>query len=85
MHDKYLTKYSLSHALNEVTDFISATNKEIVVLDFHRFNKLSSDSVDFDQLKSQVKAALQGFYLAKPQGSPKSLNELWRDRSCRGK
>ena len=77
VHDKYRTKYSLSRALKEVTDFISATSKEIVVLDFHRFKKLGSDSFDQGQLQSQVKAALQGFYLPEPPRS-QTLNELWR-------
>ena len=62
-HDTWRTKYSLSQALQEIKSFISATEKEIVILDFHRFNQLSKESFDYDQLKSQVKLALKGYYL----------------------
>lgn len=77
-HDKWHTKYSLSQALQEVKDFISATDKEIVILDFHRFNQIGDQSFDYDQLKRQVKSSLNGYYLPVSQGQGKTLSEIWK-------
>ena len=77
-HDTWRTKYSLSQALQEVKDFISATDKEIVVLDFHRFIQLGDQSFDYDQLKAQVKSSLNGYYLPVGEGKDKTLSEIWQ-------
>lgn len=77
-HDTWRTRYTLSQALKEVTDFIHANSKELVVLDFHRFNNLGKGDFDFDQLKAQVKDSLQGFSLPVTEGSGKTLKELWQ-------
>ena len=77
-HDKWRTEYSLSQALQEVKDFISATDKEIVILDFHRFNQIGDQSFDYDQLKRQVKSSLNGYYLPVSQGQGKTLSEIWK-------
>ena len=77
-HDTWKTSYTLSQALKEVTDFIQATKKEIVVLDFHRFNNLGSGNFDFDQLKAQVKSCLQGFFIPAPEGVGNTLSQLWQ-------
>ena len=74
-HDKWHTKYSLSQALQEVKDFISATDKEIVILDFHRFNQIGDQSFDYDQLKRKVKSSLNGYYLPVSQGQGKTLSK----------
>lgn len=77
-HDTWKTSYSLAQALKEATDFIEATKKEIIVLDFHRFNNLGSGDFDFDQLKAQVKSSLQGFFIPAPEGVGKTLSQLWQ-------
>ena len=77
-HDTWRTKYSLSQTLQEIKSFISATEKEIVILDFHRFNPLSAVSFDYDQLKSQVKSSLKGYYLPTHQGQGKTLSKIWK-------
>ena len=77
-HDTWRTKYSLSQALQEIKDFINATEKEVIILDFHRFNQLSEERFDYDQLKSQVKSSLKGYYLPVHQGQGKTLSEIWK-------
>ena len=60
VHDAFRTKYTLSEALQEVISFIDATEKEIVILDFHQFVNLEFGSKDYNyiQLKEQVKQLL---------------------------
>lgn len=77
-HGDWRTHYSLCEALQEVKEFICATDMEIVILDFHRFNALSSEDFDYDQLKEQVQALLQDYYLPVGEGKGKSLNEIWQ-------
>ena len=77
-HDKWRTKYSLSQALQEIKSFISTTEKEIVILDFHRFNQIGDQSFDYDQLKSQVKSSLKGYCLPMRQGQGKTLSKIWK-------
>ena len=74
-HDIWRTHYSLSGALDNVKEFIRATNREIVILDFHRFG---GPSFDFDLLKTQVKELLQGYYIPVRDGKGKTLNEIWQ-------
>ena len=76
-HDKYRTQYSLSDALQEIVDFIDATGKEIVILDFHRFNNLGRGDFDFDQLKVQVRSSLEGYCLL-PVSQGHTLSKIWR-------
>ena len=77
VHDKWRTSYSLKSALTEVTQFISSTNKEIVVLDFHRFINLGDGSFDYNQLKTQIQNILNGYYLPVNEGSGKTLQDIW--------
>ena len=77
-HDSWRTRYSLGQALKDVTDFILANSKELVVLDFHRFNNLGKGDFDFVQLKAQVKDCLRGLSLPVAGGSGKTLSELWQ-------
>ena len=76
-HDQFRTQYSLSDALQEIVDFISATGKEIVILDFHRFNNLGQGDFDFNQLKAQVKNSLDGYCLL-PNSQGHTLGEIWQ-------
>ena len=77
VHNIFRTNYTLKEALKEVTDFIDSTSKEIVVLDFHRFKNLGEGSFDYDQLKSQIKSYLSGYYLHVSQGKDKPLKDIW--------
>ena len=77
-HDIWRTNYSLSRALDDVKEFICATNREIVILDFHRFNLLGGPSFEFNPLKTQVKEFLQGYYIPVGDGKGKTLNEIWQ-------
>ena len=77
VHDVFRTNYTLKEALKEVTDFIDSTSKEIVVLDFHRFVNLGEGIFDYDQLKSQIKIYLSGYYLHVSQGKDKRLKDIW--------
>lgn len=77
-HDVWKMSYSLAEALREVTDFIDATSREIVVLDFHRFVVVEgSKEYDFDQLKSQIKTYLDGYCLPVNEGEGKPLSDIW--------
>ena len=76
-HDQYRTRYSLSDALQEIVGFIRGTGKEIVILDFHRFNNLGQGDFDFDQLKAQVKGLLEGYCLL-PVSQGHTLSEIWQ-------
>ena len=76
-HDTWRTHYSLSNALREVTDFIRATDKEVVILDFHRFNNLGDGSFDYDKLKSQVQRSLDGYCLPVDQSQGMTFHEIW--------
>ena len=75
VHDIWRTQYTLSQALKEVRDFVDATKKEIVVLDFHRFVNLGSGSYDYNQLKDKIKLLLKGYCL--PYMSHATLEEIW--------
>ena len=76
-HDKYRTQYSLSDALQEIVDFIDATGKEIVILDFHRFNNLGHGDFDFNQLKAEIKDSLEGYCLL-PISQHQPLGRIWQ-------
>jgi 1-phosphatidylinositol phosphodiesterase len=75
-HDAWHTRYSLAQALKEVTGFIDKSNKEIVVLDFHRFVKLGNQQYDYSQLKKQISSALTG-YCVPTSCIGKTLGEIW--------
>ena len=77
VHDTWRTSYSLSQALKEVTNFIDATNKEIVILDMHRFVNLGDGNYDYNQLKAQIKSDLSGYYLPVGEGQGKTLKDIW--------
>ncbi len=62
-HDKWKTSYSLTEALKEVRGFIDSSDKEIVILDFHRFVNLGGGSYDYIQLKQQIASGLSGYSL----------------------
>ncbi len=62
-HDTWRTSCSLAEALKEVRDFIDNSNKEIVILDFHRFVNLGGGSYDYIQLKQQIASGLSGYSL----------------------
>ena len=76
-HDKYRTRYSLSDALQEIVGFINDTRKEIVILDFHRFNNLGQGDFDFDQLKAEVNNSFDGYRLL-PNSQGRTLGEIWQ-------
>lgn len=75
-HDIWHTSYSLAQALSEVTDFINKSNKEIVILDFHRFVKLGSKRYDYNQLKQQISSALVE-YSVPPSCAGETLGAIW--------
>lgn len=80
-HDAWHTSYSLAQALKEVTEFIDKSSKEIVILDFHRFVKLSNEHGDYDyiQLKQQISSALLG-YCMPVSFADKLLREVFEDQ-----
>lgn len=78
VHSAYRTSYTLAQALKDVTDFVDATEKEIVILDFHRFVKLGAKPYDYDQLKAQIRSLLKGYVLSYQNGHGKLLGEIWR-------
>ena len=78
VHDIWRTSYTLAAALKEVTDFVDATDKEIVILDFHRFDKLGDKSYDYDKLKAQICSQLNGYILSVQSGQGKPLQEIWQ-------
>lgn len=82
VHDIYRTKYTLTEALQQVISFINATEKEIVILDFHRFVNLSSNDYNFTLLKEQVKKLL-GDYCIDPSYVNKTLGDIWTGSSKR--
>ncbi len=75
-HDEWRTSYSLAQAIKEVTNFIDSTDKEIVILDFHRFVKLGDGSYDYSQLKNQITSALSGYILPNSLEG-KTLESIW--------
>lgn len=78
VHDKYKTNYSLSGALKEVREFIDVSEKEIVVLDFHRFVNLSKNcAYDYTQLKQQIASELASYCLPASEGQHRSLSDIW--------
>jgi len=77
VHDVWRTQYTLSQALKEVRDFIDATKKELVVLDFHRFVNVGSGSYDYNQLKDQIRLLLKGYCLPCLNHAT-TLNEIWK-------
>ena len=76
-HDQFRTQYSLRDALQEIVGFINSTGKEIVILDFHRFNNLGQGDFDFNQLKVQVKSLLEGYCLL-PVSQGHTLSKIWQ-------
>lgn len=85
-HDIWRTQYSLSGALKEVKDFIDSSEKEIVILDFHRFVSLQSGvKYDFAQLTKQVKSILNGYYLPVGVGKGKTLADIWKAGPGKGR
>ncbi|XP_028397023.1 uncharacterized protein LOC114520878 [Dendronephthya gigantea] len=83
VHDKWRTSYTLAAALKEITDFIDqdSTNKEIIILDFHRFVKLGRRvrrRYDYDKLKAQIRSCLTGYLLPVQNGHGKQLQEIWQ-------
>lgn len=80
VHDTWRTNYTLASALKEITDFIDqdATNKEIVILDFHRFVNLGEGSYDYGKLKAQISSCLSGYLLPVQTGRGKQLQEIWQ-------
>ena len=81
-HDKWRTQYSLKEALLEIVKFIDETEKELVILDFHRFNNISSNDFNFPHLKEQIKEHLNGYTLSYFDGAMSlSLNSLWSDHA----
>ena len=78
VHDKYKTNYTLSAALKEVTDFVICSEKEIVILDFHRFVNLNGRSMyDYEQLKQQVACELVDYCLPAGLGRNQPLRKVW--------
>lgn len=77
VHDTWRTSYTLAAALKQVTDFVDATNKEIVILDFHRFVNLGGGSYDYEKLKAQISDHLNGYLLSVQKGQGKPLQEIW--------
>ncbi|GMH35123.1 hypothetical protein BSKO_02991 [Bryopsis sp. KO-2023] len=84
-HDIWRTDYTLANALKEVKEFVDSTEKEIVVLDFHRFNVLMWKDMGFDfkALRTQIKAALGEHYIPALVGKGKTLNEIWENSAGR--
>lgn len=82
VHDVWPTSYTLAAALKEITDFVDqdATNKEIVILDFHRFVNLGEGSYDYSKLKAQICSCLDGYLLFVQKGQGKQLQDIWK--SC---
>ena len=80
VHDIWRTSYTLAAALKEVTNFIDqdATNKEIVILDFHRFVNLGEGNFDYGKLKTQIRSYLNGYLLSAQTGHGKRLQEIWQ-------
>ncbi len=80
VHDIWRTSYTLAAALKEITDFVDndATNKEIVILDFHRFVNLGEGSYDYDKLKAQIRSLLNGYILSVQNGQGKPLQTIWQ-------
>ena len=77
-HDIWKTHYNLQLALKEVTEFIDQTTKEIVILDFHRFNNLIQQDFNYSELKVQVRQALQDRFLPLFKGALTApLKDLW--------
>ena len=81
VHDIWRTDYTLEAALKEITDFVDndATNKEIVVLDFHRFVNLGEGSYDYKELKAQIRSHLDGYLLSVENGHEKPLEQIWQN------
>lgn len=75
-HDTWRTRYSLAHALKEITEFIDSSTKEIVILDFHRFVNLGSGIYDYNQLRQQISSALSGYCLP-PSHAGDTLEAIW--------
>ena len=76
-HDKWKTRYSLKQALQEVAGFIDQTSKEIVILDFHRFNNLTGDIFNHSLLKLQVREELQDRFLPFKGVFNTPLRDIW--------
>jgi len=77
-HDKWKTRYSLKQALQEVVEFIDQTTREIVILDFHRFNNLTDEIFNHSLLKLQVREELQDRFLPLFHGAFNApLSEFW--------
>ncbi len=82
-HDRYSTSYSLQQALNEVTDFIDQTTKEIVILDIHQFTNISSMDYNFSELKEQLNELLNGYDLPAFDGCLHTcLHDLWSGQAA---
>ena len=79
-HDKCHTRYSLDAALGEVKRFIDNTNKEVVVLDFHRFVALDGRSYNYAELWKQILFELSEYYVP-PGFQDKTLGAIWSQGS----
>ena len=75
-HDKHKTRYSLREALGEVKGFIDNTNKEIVILDFHRFVSLDGEEFDYAELRQQISSELFE-YAVPPSFEDQTLGAIW--------
>ncbi len=77
VHDVWRTKVTVKDALEQVKEFIRRNNKEVVILDFHRFVKLNG-SFDYNGLKDLIIDTL-GDLIYPPQkdGRIPTLNEIW--------
>ncbi len=81
-HDKRRTSYTLQQALTEVVEFVDKTSKEIVILDFHRFNNLSPQDFNYSILKGQVRDTLGDRFLPLFKGALNTpLQDLWRGKT----
>lgn len=83
-HDSWKTHYTLKQALQEVVQFIDRTTKELVILDFHRFNNLTCEDFNYSTLKDQVRGLLEDHYLPMFAGGlDMPLHDLWSNQASR--
>jgi 1-phosphatidylinositol phosphodiesterase len=75
-HDVYLMDLSLISVLDQINAFLNSTNKEIVILDFHRFVDSWSDQ-DFKDLANLINKKLKD-KLIPPTAKNQTLGEIWK-------
>ncbi len=78
-HDTYTFGLTLKDVLNQITSFLSSTNKEIVILDLHQIININKWSAgDYKEMANLIIRQIGSDKFIPSSAENQPLNEIWR-------